>query len=270
MSSNQAGYTTYQGHTVRDGSLWGNPAPLVYSMSRFGMWLFLATEILLFAILFTAYSIAYYRDAAAFHASAKELSVAFGTANTVILLFSSFTVAWSIEAVKRGNNRLMLVLLGITIACGLAFLVNKKFEYGHKVHEVELAKEAIAPELYQSLKAENKCEETFDKHHGEDIMVEKCKVVPFNLNNITYGDLAKRDPSKPAFASMFFFLYFIMTGIHGLHIIIGLGLLIWVMKKGLKNEFHPGWYTPVEVAGLYWHLVDLIWIYLFPLLYLVA
>ncbi len=265
MGSNQAGYTTYQGHTVRDGSLWGNPAPLVYSMSRFGMWLFLATEILLFAILFTAYAIAYYRDAAAFHASAKELSVAFGAANTVILLFSSFTVAWSIEAVKRGNNRLMLILLGITIACGVAFLINKKFEYGHKVHEVELAKEAIAPELYQALKAENKCDDTFDKHHGEDIMVEKCKVVPFNLANI-----GSTDKSKPAFASMFFFLYFVMTGIHGLHIIIGLGLLIWVFRKGLKNEFHPGWYTPVEVGGLYWHLVDLIWIYLFPLLYLVA
>ena len=265
MSSNQAGYTTYEGRTVRDGSLWGNPAPLVYSMSRFGMWLFLATEILLFAILFTAYAIAYYRDGEAFHASAKELSVAFGAANTVILLFSSFTVAWGIEAVKRGNNRLMLILFGITIACGVGFLINKKFEYGHKVHEVELAKAAIAPELYQALKAENKCEDTFDKHHGEDIMVEKCKVVPFNLANI-----GSTDKSKPAFASMFFFLYFIMTGIHGLHIIIGLSLLIWVMYKGFKGEFHPGWYTPVEVSGLYWHLVDLIWIYLFPLLYLVA
>ena len=96
-------------------------------------------------------------------------------------------------------------------------------------------------------------------------MLEKCKVVPFNLSNIGSVDL-----TKPAFASMFFFLYFIMTGIHGLHIIIGLSLLGWVMIKGLRNEVHPGWYTPVEVSGLYWHLVDLIWIYLFPLLYLVA
>ena len=69
---------------------------------------------------------------------------------------------------------------------------------------------------------------------------------------------------------MFFFLYFIMTGIHGLHIVIGLSLLIWVMYKGAKGQFHPGWFTPVEVSGLYWHLVDLIWIYLFPLLYLVS
>ena len=234
-------------------------------MSRFGMWLFLATEILLFAILFTAYAIAYYRDGAAFHASAKELSVAFGAANTIILLFSSFTVAWGIEAVKRGNNRLMMILFGITVVCGIAFLVNKKFEYSHKVHEVELAKEAIAPDLYQVLKSENKCGEAFEKHHGEDVVLEKCKVVPFNLANI-----GSKDKSKPAFASMFFFLYFIMTGIHGLHIIIGLTLLIWVMYKGFKGEFHPGWYTPVEVSGLYWHLVDLIWIYLFPLLYLVA
>ncbi|MBN8222040.1 MAG: cytochrome c oxidase subunit 3 [Spirochaetes bacterium] len=159
----------------------------------------------------------------------------------------------------------MMILFGITVVCGIAFLVNKKFEYSHKVHEVELAKEAIAPDLYQVLKSENKCGEAFEKHHGEDVVLEKCKVVPFNLANI-----GSKDKSKPAFASMFFFLYFIMTGIHGLHIIIGLTLLIWVMYKGFKGEFHPGWYTPVEVSGLYWHLVDLIWIYLFPLLYLVA
>lgn len=265
MSSNQAGTTTYEGRTVRDGSLWGNPAPLVYSMSRFGMWLFLATELLLFTVLFTAYAVAYYRDSAGFHAAAKELSVAFGTANTLILLFSSFTVACGIEAVKRGKNRLMLFLFAVTIVSGIVFLVNKKFEYAHKMHEVELAKAAIAPDLYQTLKADNKCEETFDKYHGADIKVEKCKVIPFNTQNI-----GSTDKSKPAFASMFFFLYFLMTGIHGIHIIIGLALLGWVMVKGMKGQFHPGWYTPVEVGGLYWHLVDLIWIYLFPLLYLVS
>lgn len=265
MSSNQAGYTTYEGRSVRDGSLWGNPASVVYSMSKFGMWLFLGTEILLFAILFTAYAIGYYRDPAGFHASAKELSVAFGTANTIILLFSSFTVAWAIEAVKHGQTRLMSALLLITIVCGVVFLVNKKFEYSHKMHEVELAKAAIAPDLYKTLKAENKCENTFDKLHGADIEVEKCKVVPFNTANI-----GSKDPTKPAFASIFFFLYFIMTGIHGIHIIIGLCLLTWVFIKGRRKEFHPGWYTPVEITGLYWHLVDLIWIFLFPLLYLVA
>lgn len=68
----------------------------------------------------------------------------------------------------------------------------------------------------------------------------------------------------------FFGLYFCMTGLHGLHVVGGMGLLTWVLLKARKNRFSPDYYTPVEVGALYWHLVDLIWIYLFPLLYLVG
>lgn len=261
----KAGYTTIEGRKVKDGTAWGNPAPLVYSMSKFGMWLFLATEILLFMMLFVAYAISYYRNPESFHASAKELSVAFGTANTIILLFSSFTVAWSIEAIKQGNTRLMNILLIVTILCAGAFLVNKYFEYSHKMHEVKLEKVAIMQPLAESLKADGKCATEAVTSHGKTVQAEVCKVVPFNTANIGQADV-----SKPAFANMFFFLYFLMTGIHGLHIVIGMSLLIWVLYKGLKKDFHPGWYTPVEIGGLYWHLVDLIWIYLFPLLYLVS
>ncbi len=245
---------------LHDGSKWGNPPAMVYEMSKVGMWLFLATEILLFAVLFTAYGVYYFRDTAGFHAAAHELSVAFGTVNTVILLFSSFTVAWAIEAIKQGNQKLMNILLAITIACAAAFLVNKYFEYSHKMHEVELEAVALAksPALLKSLQEEGKCS---SKANG----VEVCKVIPFNPAN-----LGSTDISKPAFASIFFFMYFFLTGVHGLHILIGMGLLTWVLVKGIKGHFHPGWYTPVEVGGLYWHLVDLIWIYLFPLLYLVS
>ena len=68
----------------------------------------------------------------------------------------------------------------------------------------------------------------------------------------------------------FFGLYFCMTGLHALHVIIGMGLLLWVLKKAKANRFSSEYYTPVEIGALYWHLVDLIWIYLFPLLYLVG
>ena len=69
---------------------------------------------------------------------------------------------------------------------------------------------------------------------------------------------------------LFFSLYFVMTGLHGLHVIIGMGLIAWIIKRTRAREFSPQFYTPVEVVGFYWHFVDLVWIYLFPLLYLVG
>lgn len=74
----------------------------------------------------------------------------------------------------------------------------------------------------------------------------------------------------PKDAHVFFSLYFMMTGLHGFHIVIGIVLIAWLLWRNLKNDFSPEFYTPVEVVGLYWHLVDLIWIYLFPLLYLIS
>jgi cytochrome c oxidase subunit 3 len=70
-------------------------------------------------------------------------------------------------------------------------------------------------------------------------------------------------------ANIFFSIYYMMTGVHGLHVLIGIGLMIWLVIRARRNEFHSGYYTPVEITGLYWHLVDLIWIFLFPLLYLI-
>jgi len=71
-------------------------------------------------------------------------------------------------------------------------------------------------------------------------------------------------------AGIFFACYFMMTGVHGLHVVIGMGLIIWILVRAAKGEFSSRYYAPVEGVGLYWHLVDLIWIYLFPLLYLVG
>ncbi len=69
---------------------------------------------------------------------------------------------------------------------------------------------------------------------------------------------------------LYFSFYFMMTGLHGIHVVIGMCLIGWVLKRTLKGEFGPDFYTPVEGVGLFWHLVDLVWIYLFPLLYLVS
>ena len=74
----------------------------------------------------------------------------------------------------------------------------------------------------------------------------------------------------PPRANMFFGLYFVMTGLHGLHVIIGMSILTWVLVKNMRGKFSPQYFTPVDLGALYWHLVDLVWIYLFPLLYLVG
>ncbi|MEX2600654.1 MAG: cytochrome c oxidase subunit 3, partial [Balneolaceae bacterium] len=70
-------------------------------------------------------------------------------------------------------------------------------------------------------------------------------------------------------ANIFFSIYYMMTGLHGLHVLIGIGLMTWLIIRARKGHFHSEYYTPVEITGLYWHLVDIIWIFLFPLLYLI-
>ena len=84
--------------------------------------------------------------------------------------------------------------------------------------------------------------------------------------HLAYADLANRDKVR---INTFFSIYFLMTGLHGVHVVVGMGLIAWVLIKGAGGIFGPSYYTPVDLVGLYWHLVDLIWIFLFPLLYLI-
>jgi hypothetical protein len=84
--------------------------------------------------------------------------------------------------------------------------------------------------------------------------------------HLEFGQLAERDQLR---VNTFFSIYFLMTGLHGLHVVVGMGLIAWIMIKGFGGAFGPSYYTPVDLVGLYWHLVDLIWIFLFPLLYLI-
>lgn len=182
-----------------------------YQSSKLGMWLFLGTEILLFGGLFAAYALFRAKFPGLFHESSLELNVTLGAANTVILIFSSLTMALAVAASKTGDTRKILIYLAITIACALAFGVNKYFEYGAKFH-----------------------------HH-------------------IYPD-----------TNIFFALYFLMTGLHMIHVFAGIVLLVGIFVLTRRGVFSAEYNTPIELVGLYWHLVDLIWIYLFPLLYLIG
>jgi len=250
--------------TFKPGSNRHTPFTAVqeYAMSKLGMWIFLATELLFFAGLFVTYSVYRIKLSVMWLDSASTLNVTFGAVNTVILLLSSFTVAWAVDAVKRGKTKAVNNLIIITLLCAAAFLGVKSVEYSAKTHEYELKKVSIATLYANRLQKEGKC---YTATEGKNNGLAVCKAIPFNPSNI-----GSRDKSRPVFANLFYTQYFIMTGVHGLHIIIGMGLFIWLLMLGLKNQLNAGWYTPVEVVGLYWHLVDLIWIYLFPLLYLAS
>jgi len=189
--------------------------------SKTGMWLFLFTEMLLFAGLFVVYSVYRFRNSDAFHLAAHELSVLVGTINTIILLISSATIAMSITAIQKKNKKLAITFLIITILLGVGFLINKYFEWGHHI------KDQIYP--------------------GSAALALRGQ-----------GDV------------LFYGLYYFMTGLHALHIIVGLVFIAVIARLIIKDKIDSGNYVLLENSGLYWHLVDLIWIFLFPLFYLIT
>jgi cytochrome c oxidase subunit 3 len=189
---------------------------------RLGMWLFLGTEVLLFAGLFLGYTVYRHFFHEAFHEASRHLDLWAGTTNTIVLITSSLTVALAYFEIKRGNSGRCAALLVFTILCALAFLVIKAIEYHHKFEEG-----ALPGQFY---------------HFAE--------------------------VTAPG-ANMYYTIYFLATGLHAFHVIVGMSVLIWVLARVLKGHFSPDYYIPVELGGLYWHLVDLVWIFLFPLLYLI-
>jgi cytochrome c oxidase subunit 3 len=246
-----------------------------YTGAKVGMWLFLFTEILLFGGLFILYAVYRSRYAHDFHVAAMETDTFIGALNTIILLTSSMTMATGIAAAQHGNKKLAILLVLVTIAFGGWFLVNKYFEWGVKIHH------GIYPNSPHLLQFPN-------------------------------GEI------------LFFGLYFTMTGLHGLHVVVGMVVLavaaIKLIKKPYQKTVFAGrnlehlegarlelvdrtgkrlWtsdgidasteevavrvkyysvpkrvdkteFTLLENSGLYWHLVDLIWIFLFPLFYLIT
>lgn len=194
-----------------------------FDACKIGMWLFLATEVLLFGGLFCAYAVFRMRHPEAFSNGSHYLDWRWGGFNTVVLLVSSFTVAMSIRNAQLNQQFWLRFNLAFTVLCGLAFLVIKfVFEYG--------------PKWAQGKR-------------------------PGSLFNYPFA----ADTGEPLWWSV----YYAATGIHASHVFVGMCLLTWLFIRSLKNHFGPKHYNAVEIVGLYWHLVDLIWIFLFPLLYLI-
>lgn len=307
-----------------------------FDAAKVGMWVFLATEILMFGGLFCAYAVWRANHPEVFLAAHKKLDVNLGLINTIILITSSFTMAWAVRAAQLNQRRLLVTLLSLTIAGGCGFLVVKTIEYSEKwdsnlwVGQWNLfspgfvephdnndeqdnaeATEPSAPDEASSNDADPVSPDAdadlpsdtvtvtdpallLDDEMHEAMMRSAIPTPPTGPQglspemlgdavpevSIATGRKLQKEQAAAAIAQLpehvrerwlhqFFQVYFLMTGLHTFHVIVGIGLIGWITIRSAKGDYNSNYYTPVDLVGLYWHLVDLIWIFLFPLLYLI-
>jgi cytochrome c oxidase subunit III len=388
--------------------------PQQFDASKLGMWLFLATEVLLFGGLFCAYAVARGNHPELFEYGHRYLDTGWGAINTVVLIFSSFTMAMAVWAAQNNQRRDLVMFLALTLLGGVDFLGIKLIEYSHKMHDnltwgagfyhdPEAVASSAAPsagptsppppappvkagdlakgrDLFRNtcaachgLRGEGIAGQGKDMRGSEfigklddagllafiqrgrmpnessnttgrmmpprggnslltdenlldaiayvreiqqqapgataapsgpgvspspsnaapdsaagaavEVYVEKTVIPPAppgppglsagwdqpprEPEHGTPPPNPRRDPQRPRNLHIFFGLYFCMTGLHGLHVIAGLAVIAYLLVGALRGQFSSAYFTPVDLGGLYWHLVDLIWIFLFPLLYLI-
>ena len=228
-----------------------------FDSSKLGLWLFLLTEVLFFSALFVAYTTYRSLHPEVFAYASNYLDTNLGAANTAVLLISSFTVAWGVRNAQLGQRKLLIANLIITLLCAATFMGIKYQEYSHKYHEGLLWGGA---------------HHSIFKHNEAMIMDSvKADSTAWNVGVPEAGVAAVKDlsPDQRRDVSIFFGIYFCLTGLHGIHVLVGIVVLSWVLFKVIRRKITPEYYTPVDLGALYWHLVDLVWIFLFPLLYLI-
>jgi cytochrome c oxidase subunit 3 len=193
--------------------------------ARLGMWVFLGSEMLLFAGLFALYVVYRVQHPLGFAMATHHNTWALASVNTAILLSSSFSVAMAVHALREGRRAMSVVLVLFTVLCGAAFLAIKLTEYG--------------------------------KHFDEGIY--PGGVGRFFTEHAGPGDRGMM---------LFFTLYYAMTGLHAVHIVAGMGVLIFLAWRTHRGRVNATNAHPLELGAAYWHLVDLVWIFLWPLFYL--
>jgi cytochrome c oxidase subunit 3 len=188
-----------------------------------GLWLFMVSEVMMFGGLFFGYFVMHALYPATFAEGARALDWRFGATNTLVLIFSSWTMALSIHFIQKGMRSKATMCLVTTLVCGAIFMCIKYMEWTHKFHEG-----------------------FFPGHHYSNP-----EAVAKNIG-------------------MYFGFYFSMTGLHGIHVLVGMSLITWILIRHLRGDFDADYFLPVEGVGIFWHIVDLVWIFLFPVLYLIG
>ena len=362
--------------------------PQQFEASKLGMWLFLATEVLLFGGLFCGYAVFRGNHPDVFHYGSRYLDTTAGAINTVVLILSSVTMAVGVTAAQRDFRAVLVACLALTFGGGAVFMGIKFVEYSHKFHEnlvpglrfyqdpspeahaAEAAGEAVMtgdaqrggvvwtstcrschgeggegiPGQGKDIRASVFTAERSDEELLAFVRIGRMPFDPLNTTGIqmppkggnpllqdqdlldaiaflrtfeapvggtapgaaavveaafwiprssipdapagpagimlaaldrtveaveTEPPIPSRDPDRPKNAHLFFVFYFLMTGLHGLHVLAGMGVMAWLLVRALRGDFGASYFTPVDLGGLYWHVVDLIWIFLFPLFYLI-
>lgn len=188
-----------------------------------GMWVFLATEVLFFGVLFASYTVCRVLYAQGFALASRRTDMLLGTLETAVLLTSSSLIALAVRAIKLNQRALATALLLATASLGLSFLVMHGFEYYHEYLE---------------------------------------HLVP-GVDFLQHGPYARA-------IELFFCLYYFITGFHSLHVLIGVCVILVVARRTQRGAYSPQRFTPPELVALYWHLVDIVWIFVYPLIYLVG
>ncbi len=318
-----------------------------FDAGKLGMWIFLITEVLFFSGLFCAYAVFRASHPEVFEYASQYLNKYLGGLNTVVLIFSSLTMAWAVRCAQLGKRGGLITMLSITLFCAALFLGVKTFEYTEKAHKRLLWAGASVDAKDIGKKSQVfKFGEVLPPEHFEERMMESLRVIQrywmivcavplicigigyqvrsrpwrtsgyailisiggillgialsIELHNMQHGgggsgehasagEHAAEEHAKPPVesveqlivdekvkhdaphnANLFFSIYYFMTGLHGFHIVAGMIAITWLLVRAVESHFRPDYFGPVDYVGLYWHIVDLIWIFLFPLLYLIG
>ena len=269
-----------------------------------GMWMFLVQEIMFFGGLFTVYLVFRFRFPIAFATGSNHLNVVMGFVNTLVLIVSSLTMALTVYFAQRNNRNMQVIMIILTMIFGATFLGVKYVEYKEKWEDglvpvagwnrkVKLPaseQNALPGEMTTAARTEqggeaekpyNNPRGEFQWREGHHLIDEAFKEQAENPKKPALTDYEKVGYLDPVSGKVddqkfqekvrsFFWIYFAMTGLHALHMIVGLLLMTWLLIKAWQGTFSSEYYSPVEMSGLYWHFVDIVWIFLFPLLYLLG
>ncbi len=278
-----------------------------YQSAKLGMWIFLATEILFFGGLFCAYAVYRSNHPEVFVFGHHFLDKSLGALNTVILICSSLTAAWAVRAAQLRNICVLKLMIALTMLFAFGFLGVKGVEYTtkwkhgllwarqyhpHVAHE-EPSETGIEGQERDEGSVEASAEEVAGvQKTGDDDLAEIGTAVteesagtaatsvdrsaippaaqgPSGLATPEENEAGAGIQLEPANAQIYFSIYFLMTGLHGIHVLGGIAAFAWLFFCARRGDFASGHFTRVDMVALYWHLVDLIWIYLFLLLYLI-
>lgn len=273
-----------------------------------GMWMFLVQEIMFFGGLFTAYLVFRSRFPLAFAEASNHLDAFWGGLNTLVLIVSSLTMALTVYYAQKSNRNMQVIMIVLTMIFGAAFLGVKAIEYTDKYNKglvpvtgwnKKTPKDAeantTAPKehafVLPLIETRGEAASTSGEHSkpyvnpkGEFQWNDGSHVLDYALQKEKEGKPYLTDAERVGYFSngvfdpnkyrdrirIFYYIYFVMTGLHALHMIIGLGLMAWLGVMAWRNTYSAEYYAPVEMSGLYWHFVDIVWIFLFPLLYLLG